>query len=233
MAKIISREDGYHFIDGDQDTLCKVWNEKSKPTETHPDGKPWIVLPKDNSTNRTYFSEDKFVAENVDGELEVDVKTSAPRTLGATGVKANIVKYLDEATAAEYTELVNNTVEKFKAAKASSRKKRPEEMTADELRELIARLESGEKATVTTGPKSFLDMFTEEEYARYNEILALAAENKANAPKHKAERRPLTDEEKADRASKRKIKEISKAKALLAALMADGNDEVIDETELD
>ena len=91
MAKIISREDGYHFIDGDQDTLCKVWNEKSKPTEAHPAGKPWIVLPKDNSTNRTYFSEDKFVAENVDGELEVDVKTSAPRTLGATGVKANIV----------------------------------------------------------------------------------------------------------------------------------------------
>ena len=60
-------------------------------------------------------------------------------------------------------------------------------------------------------------MFTEDEYNRYNEILALSAENKANRPR--AERRPLTDEEKAVRAEKRKDKEISKAQALLAALM--------------
>ena len=36
----------------------------------------------------------------------------------------------------------------------------------------------------------------------------------------RAERRPLTDEEKAVRAQKRTNKEISKAKALLEALMA-------------
>ena len=234
MAKIAQREDGYHFIDGDQDVVCKVWNEKSKANEAHPEGKPWIVLPKDNSTNRTYFSEDKFIAENVDGEIEVEVKTSAPRTLGATGVKASITKYLDEETVAEYTNLVNNAVEKFKAAKANSKKKKPEEMTVEELKAYIERLENGEKITLTSGPKSFLEMFTEDEYNRYNEILALAAENKANAPKVRAERRPLTDEEKAARATKRKAKDISKAKALLAALMGEStDDETVDESELD
>lgn len=234
MAKIAQREDGYHFIDGDQDVVCKVWNEKSKANEAHPEGKPWIVLPKDNSTNRTYFSEDKFIAENVDGEIEVEVKTSAPRTLGATGVKASITKYLDEETVAEYTNLVNNAVEKFKAAKANSKKKKPEEMSIEELKAYIERLENGEKITLTSGPKSFLEMFTEDEYNRYNEILALAAENKANAPKVRAERRPLTDEEKAARATKRKAKDISKAKALLAALMGEStDDETVDESELD
>ena len=228
MAKIAQREDGYHFIDGDQDVVCKVWNEKSKVNEAHPEGKPWIVLPKDNSTNRTYFSEDKFIAENVDGEIEVEVKTSAPRTLGATGVKASITKYLDEETTAEYTNLVNNAVEKFKAAKANSKKKKPEEMTVEELKAYIERLENGEKITLTSGPKSFLEMFTEDEYNRYNEILALAAENKANAPK--AVRGPLTAEEKAARKAKTAQNKINKLEALLAKMRAaDTVEEDIDE----
>ena len=220
MAKIILNDNKYYFDaeDGRDSVELKVWNEKSKANDAHPEGKPWIKLPKDNVTNRTYFSEDKFLAENVDGELEVEVKTTAPRVLGATGVKQEIIKYLDEETANEYTELVNGAVEKFKAAKASTKKKKPEEMTAEELEALIAALKSGAPIkSVTNGPKSFLDMFTEDEYNRYNEILALSAENKANRPR--AERRPLTDEEKAIRAEKRKDKEISKAQALLAALM--------------
>ena len=220
MAKIIRENDKYYFDaqDGSERVECKTWNEKSKANDTHPEGKPWIVLPKDNVTNRTYFSEDKFIAENIDGELEVEVKTSAPRVLGATGVKQEIIKYLDEETAAEYTELVNGAVEKFKAEKANSKKLKPEEMTREQLQAYIDALEKGEKIVAKTGPKSFLDVFTEDEYNRYNEILALSAENKANRPR--AERRPLTDEEKAVRAQKRTNKEISKAKALLEALMA-------------
>ena len=220
MAKIILEDGKYYFDaqDGSERVECKTWNEKSKANEAHPEGKPWIVLPKDNVTNRTYFSEDKFIAENIDGELEVEVKTSAPRVLGATGVKQEIIKYLDEATAAEYTDLVNGAVEKFKAEKANSKKLKPEEMTREQLQAYIDALEKGEKIVAKTGPKSFLDVFTEDEYNRYNEILALSAENKANRPR--AERRPLTDEEKAVRAQKRTNKEISKAKALLEALMA-------------
>ena len=219
MARIIKEDDKYYFDaqDGSERVECPVWNEKSKASEAHPEGKPWIKLPKDNVTNRTYFSEDKFLAENVDGELEVEVKTTAPRVLGATGVKQEIIKYLDEETTNEYTELVNAAVEKFKAAKASSKKVKPEDMTIEQLQAYITALQNGEKITTTNGPKSFLDMFTEDEYNRYNEILALSAENKANRPR--AERRPLTDEEKAIRAEKRKDKEISKAQALLAALM--------------
>jgi hypothetical protein len=221
MARIILEDDKYYFDaqDGSERVECPVWNEKSKANEAHPEGKPWIKLPKDNVTNRTYFSEDKFIAENVNGELEVEVKTSAPRVLGATGVKQEIIKYLDEETAAEYTELVNGAVEKFKAEKANSKKLKPEEMTREQLQAYIDALEKGEKIVAKTGPKSFLDVFTEDEYNRYNEILAISAENKANRPR--AERRPLTDEEKAVRAQKRTNKEISKAKALLEALMAE------------
>lgn len=219
MAKIILEDGKYYFdaCDGTDRVECPVWNEKSKASEAHPEGKPWIKLPKDNVTNRTYFSEDLFNATAVDGEVEVEVKTSAPRVLGATGVKQEIIKYLDEATAEEYTTLVTNAVEAFKEAKASSRKLKPEEMTIEQLQAYITALENGEKIVAKTGPKSFLDMFTEEQYNRYNEILALSAENKANRPR--AERRPLTDEEKAVRAQKRTNKEISKAQALLAALM--------------
>ena len=170
-----------------------------------------------NITNRTYFSEDLFNATAENDAVTVEIKTSAPRVLGATGVKQEIIKYLDEATAEEYTTLVNTAVEKFKEAKASSKKLKPEEMTVEQLQAYIVALQNGEKIVAKTGPKSFLDMFTEDEYNRYNEILALSAENKANRPR--AERRPLTDEEKAVRARKRTDKEISKAQALLAALM--------------
>lgn len=219
MARIILEDGKYYFDaqDGSDMIECPVWFEKSKANDAHPEGKPWIKLPKDNVTNRTYFSEDKFLAEHNNFELEVEVKTSAPRVLGATGVKQDIIKYLDEETATEYTNLVTTAVEKFKDAKASSRKLKPEEMSIEQLKEYITALENGEKIVAKTGPKSFLDMFTEDEYNRYNEILALSAENKANRPR--AERRPLTDEEKAVRAQKRTNKEISKAQALLAALM--------------
>ena len=219
MARIILEDGKYYFDaqDGSDMTECPVWYEKSKANDAHPEGKPWIKLPKDNVTNKTYFSEDKFLAEHNNFELEVEVKTSAPRVLGATGVKQDIIKYLDEETATEYTNLVTTAVEKFKDAKASSRKLKPEEMSIEQLKEYITALENGEKIVAKTGPKSFLDMFTEDEYNRYNEILALSAENKANRPR--AERRPLTDEEKAVRAQKRTNKEISKAQALLAALM--------------
>ena len=167
----------------------------------HPEGKPWIVLPKDNVTNRTYFSVDKFLDENVDGEVEVTVKTSAPRVFGTSGVKQAIVKYLNEDDAAEYTTLVNTALEAYKTAKGSSKAIKPENMNVEELEAYIQALKSGNKFKATTGPKSFIDMFNEDEYARYNDLLALAAENKANAPR--AKRGPLTDSEKQVRAIKK------------------------------
>lgn len=213
----------YQFVDeAGTTTDLVVWNEKSKANDKHPEGKPWIKLPKGNATNRAYFSEDLFIATNVDGEVEVEVKTSAPRVLGTTGVKQDIIKYLDEETAAEYTTLVNTAVEAYKAAKVSNRKKKPEEMTAEELQAYIDALKNGTPIVAAkTGPKSFMDMFTDAEYERYNEILALAQENKANAPK--AKRGPLSDAEKEARAAKRKANELSKAEKLLATLLAGGN----------
>lgn len=178
-----------------------------------------VKLPKDNDTNRQYFSEDLFIETNVDGEVEVEVKTSAPRILGSSGVKKNIAKYLSEAEAAEYEDMVNAAVEAYKEAKANSKKKKLEEMSAEELEAYIEALQSGKSFTVgSTGPKSFMDMFSEDEYNRYNELLAIAQENKANAPR--AKRGPLTDEEKAVRKAKRVQSTISKAEALLAALRA-------------
>ena len=223
-AKIIKIEDKYYFDDGVNEAVeCKTWLETSKKNEAHPDGKLWIKLPKGNVTNREYFSVDKFEAENVNGEIIVEVKTTAPRVLGATGVKANIIKYLDEETAAEYTELVNGATEAYKTAKGNTKKKKLEDMTLEELQAAVAAMENGETIKAVAGPKSFLEMFTDEQYARYNEILAIAQENKANAPR--AKRGPLTDEEKAARATKRKQKELSKARQLLDAMLAAQNND--------
>ena len=201
MPKIRKVDDKFMFDaeDGSAAVECSLWNEKSKANEAHPEGKPWIKLPKGNVTNRQYFSLDLFNATNVNGEVDVEVKTTAPRVLGAHGgVKADVIKYLDDATAAEYTDLVTRAVEAYKEAKANSKRKKPEEMTVEELEAYVAALKSGTKiAAPTTGPKSFMDMFTEEQYNRYNEIIALSQENKANRPK--ATRGPLTDEEKAAR----------------------------------
>lgn len=223
MAKIVLRDEKYYFDaeDGTVPVECQVWIETSKKNANHPDGKPWIKLPKGNVTNRQYYSKELFDATNVDGEVTVEVKTTAPRILGSSGVKQAIVKYLDEDMANEYTTLVNNAVEAYKAAKATSKKKKPEEMTIEELEAYVEALRNGTSLTVKTGPKSFMDMFTDEEYARYNEILATAQENKANAPR--AKRGPLTDEEKAIRAEKRKANELTKAEKLLAALRTGGS----------
>ena len=239
MAKIVKIDDKYFFDaeDGTEAKECVVWLEKSKANDAHPDGKPWIKLPKDNCTNRAYFSEDLFNKENVDGEIEVPVKTTAPRVLGTSGVKANVIKYLDEKTAEEYTTMVNKAVDAYKTAKANTKKKKPEEMTREELEAYIECLKTGTKYTAGDAPKSFLDMFTDEEMERYNEILATAMENKANAPK--AKRGPLSDEEKAKRKAKRDANELTKAEKLLAALQAasivsdDGDDEeeVADDTD--
>ena len=221
MPKII-KVDGEYFFDAEDGTeqiKCPVWVETSKKNANHPEGKPWIKLPKGNVCNRQYFSEELFTTTNVDGEVEVEVKTSAPRVLGSTGVKQAIVKYLSEEDAAEYTELTTRAVEAYKAAKASSKRKKVEDMSVEELQAYLDALKNGTTyKAATTGPKSFLDMFNDEEYARYNELLALAQENKANAPR--AARGPLTEEQKALRAEKRKLNEISKAEKLLAALRA-------------
>jgi len=193
-----------------------VWLEKSKASEKHPDGKPWIRLPKDNPTNRAYFSEDLFISSQVDGAVEVEIKTAPPRILGATGVKQEIIDNLNQTDGAEYIALVNAALEAFKVAKTNSKRKKLEEMTKEELEAMIFALENGTKYAPAAAPKSFLDMFSEADYARYNELLAISAENKANAPK--AERAPLTAEQKAKRAVKRQHTELTKAQALLASL---------------
>lgn len=227
MAKIVKIDNKYFFDaeDGTPEVECPVWIETSKKNEKHPEGKPWIKLPKGNITNRQYFSEELFESTNVDGEVEVAIKTAGPRILGSTGVKQAIVKFLSEEDAAEYTTLVETAVEAYKAAKTTSKKKKPEDMTAEELEAYIDALRNGKAITVaTTGPKSFMDMFSDEQYARYNELIALAQENKANAPR--AKRGPLSDEEKAIRSEKRKANEISKAEKLLAMLKASVEEDI-------
>lgn len=225
MAKIKFVEDKYFFDaeDGSEAVEVKTWLETSKKNATHPDGKLWIKLPKGNITNRQYYSVDLFNETNVDGEVTVEIKTTPARVLGASGVNQKVVKYLDEELAAEYTQLVEGAVAAYKDAKANSKKKKPEEMSIEELQAYIDAIKNGEKVTTTTGPKSFMDMFTDEEYNRYNELIAISQENKANAPR--ATRGPLSEEEKAARKAKRVAKEISTAEALLAKLLAERDGE--------
>ena len=65
--------------------------------------------------------------------------------------------------------------------------------------------------------KTLVDYMTEEDYARYNELISLAEQAKANAPK--AERKPkgpMTAEQKRKAAETR----LAKAQAALEALLA-------------
>ena len=57
MAKIILNNGVYFFDaeDGTPQVELVVWLEKSKANDKHPEGKPWIRLPKGNPTNRQYF----------------------------------------------------------------------------------------------------------------------------------------------------------------------------------
>lgn len=68
--------------------------------------------------------------------------------------------------------------------------------------------------------KSIIDFMTEEDYQRYNELLNMAEEAKANAPKEpRKPRRPMTVEEKKKMAEGR----LAKAQAALEALLASQN----------
>lgn len=68
--------------------------------------------------------------------------------------------------------------------------------------------------------KPLVDYILEEDYPRYQELLAKAAEAKANAPKkERAPRAPMTAEQKKKAAENR----LAKAKAALEALLATEN----------
>lgn len=65
--------------------------------------------------------------------------------------------------------------------------------------------------------KALVDYILEEDYARYNELLDLAEQAKANAPMpERAPRGPMTTEQKLKAAEAR----MAKAQAALAALLA-------------
>lgn len=65
--------------------------------------------------------------------------------------------------------------------------------------------------------KTIVDYMTDEDYARYNELITLAEEAKANAPKaERKPRGPLTAEKKMKAAEAR----LAKAQAALEALLA-------------
>lgn len=66
--------------------------------------------------------------------------------------------------------------------------------------------------------KTLVDYILEEDYPRYQELLAKAEEAKANAPKApRAPRAPMTNEQKKKAAETR----LAKAKAALEALLAE------------
>lgn len=68
--------------------------------------------------------------------------------------------------------------------------------------------------------KSLIDFMSQEDYDRYNEIIAMAEEAKANAPKApRATRAPMTKEQKIKMTQAR----LAKAQAALDALLAAEN----------
>lgn len=66
--------------------------------------------------------------------------------------------------------------------------------------------------------KSLVDYILDEDYARYNELLNIAEQNKANAPKpERKPRGPMTNEQKKARYEKSLAKAQAKLEALLAS----------------
>lgn len=66
--------------------------------------------------------------------------------------------------------------------------------------------------------KTIVDYMTEEDYARYNELIALAEEAKAKAPKaERKPRGPLTTEQRVKAAEARLAKAQAQLEALLGA----------------
>lgn len=63
--------------------------------------------------------------------------------------------------------------------------------------------------------RNTVDYILEEDYPRYQELVAKAAENKANAPKVKKERAPLTKEQKIERMKKQREALNAKLEALI------------------
>lgn len=73
--------------------------------------------------------------------------------------------------------------------------------------------------------KPLVDYILEEDYPRYQELLAKAAEAKANAPKkERAPRAPMTVEQKKKAAENR----LAKAQAALEALLAAENGDAVE-----
>lgn len=67
--------------------------------------------------------------------------------------------------------------------------------------------------------KTLVDFISEEDYPRYQELIAMATEAKANAPKpERKPRGPLTNEQKLANAEKRMAAAQAKLDALLAEL---------------
>ena len=67
--------------------------------------------------------------------------------------------------------------------------------------------------------RTLVDFISEEDYPRYQELIAMATEAKANAPKaERKPRGPMTIEQKLAAAEKRKNAAQAKLKALLAEM---------------
>ena len=221
MLKVFKIENTYYAQEEGQEAVeCKVTYDKRGIDDTHPLGKAWINLPKENSSNRQYISETAFEKTAVNDEVIVPVKLGGPRIVG--GPKKSVVEYLDDADREIYTSIVEKAQEAYKQAKAKKTKKALTEMSREELEAMLKALETGENLTISNGPKSFIDCMSDEHRETSVALTEKSQENKANRPK--ARRGPLSEEQKAVRREKAKEKKRNAILAMLAKL--EGNDEL-------
>lgn len=147
---------------------------------------------------------------------------------------AKLVGYLTDEQKVEYQAIVDRTIETYNAQK-------PVELTDLEKAKLalkkaerkIAELKGEEYVDDTadadekTGRKTLLECMSEEDYLRYDELLTIAGEAKAKAPRAKVERKPLSKETQIKMAEARKKKAEETIARLLAGLGGDvGNGDI-------
>lgn len=142
---------------------------------------------------------------------------------------AKLVEYLDDEQKAEYQAIVDRTIETYNAQKSTELTdlekaqlalKRAERKIAELKGEVYEEDEEEEKV----GRKTLLDCMTEEDFVRYDELLGIAGEAKAKAPKAKTERKPLSKETQIKMAEARKKKAEETIAKLLAALNGNGDE---------
>lgn len=229
-------DDAYELMS--EDKTISYGKAKIKP-DAGSNKKMAIFLPKSPCNRKLILLNvsNKHFAEH--DELRLEYKASKHIESGARGTYTvgqplkkdeKLVPYLNEEDRAEYQAIVDRTIEVYNAQKpAELTELEKAQLTLKKAERKIAELKGEElpedEIETKAKRKSILDCMSEEDYVRYDELLTIAGDAKAKAPRAKVERKPLSKETQIKMAESRKKKAEETIARLLASLNGDGTNQ--------